>query len=242
VSAVVAQPVEAGGAPEPAANPLDTAVEAYIYGYPLVTTEMTRRVMTNAARPEGTHAPMGQFTAPNADTLYSLAWLDLSQEPWILQVPDEHGRYYLMPMLDAWTDVFTDPGTRTTGTGAGEFAIVGPRWRGELPAGVEELRAPTNLVWVLGRTYCTGAPEDYAAVHACLHRTVINVDDDMLPPARTARRVVACIEPLHTLAAAEGGDERPAAIRSPQSPQSGEADERPDIAKSTRLIQSRPSN
>jgi hypothetical protein len=92
---------------------------------------VTRRVTTNAAKPEGLRGPMGQFanareypspafkdvTAPNADTLYSSAWLDLSQGPWILQLPDEHGRYYLMPMLDAWTNVFADPGTRTTGTG-----------------------------------------------------------------------------------------------------------------------------
>jgi hypothetical protein len=175
-----AQPVDAGGAPEPTTALVETAVEAYIYGYPLVTMEMTRRVTTNAERPQGLHGPMGQFasareyptaaykdvTAPNADTLYSSAWLDLSQEPWILQLPAEHGRYYLMPMLEAWTDVFADPGTRTTGTGAGEFAIVGPDWRGELPAGVEELRSATNLVWIIGRTYCTGTPEDYAAVHA----------------------------------------------------------------------------
>jgi hypothetical protein len=176
----VAQPVDAGGAPEPAPDPLNTAIEAYIYGYPLVTMEMTRRQMTNVVKPEGPHAPMGQFanlreyptaafkevTAPNADTLYSAAWLDLSQGPWILQVPNEHGRYYLMPMLDAWTNIFADPGTRTTGTGAGEFAIVGPGWRGELPAETEELRSSTNLVWIIGRTYCTGTPEDYAAVHA----------------------------------------------------------------------------
>jgi hypothetical protein len=175
-----AQPVDAGGAPEPAVSALETAVEAYIYGYPLVTMEMTRRLITNAEKPEGLRAPMGQFanlreyptaafkavTAPNADTLYSSAWLDLSQGPWILQVPDEHGRYYLMPMLEAWTDVFADPGTRTTGTGAGEFAIVGPDWHGELPPGAEELRSSTNLVWIIGRTYCTGTPEDYAAVHA----------------------------------------------------------------------------
>ena len=180
IPTTAAQPVEAGAAPEPVAAPLENAVEAYIYGYPLLTMEMTRRVMTNAEKPGGVHAPMGQFanvreyptaafkevTAPNADTLYSLAWLDLSQGPWILQLPDEHGRYYLMPMLEAWTDVFADPGTRTTGTGAGEFAIVGPDWHGELPSGVEELRAGTNLVWVLGRTYCTGTAEDYAAVHA----------------------------------------------------------------------------
>ena len=107
----VAQPADAGAAPEPAAALLETAVEAYIYGYPLVTMEMTRRLMTNVQKPEGLRAPMGQFvnareyptaafkdvTAPNADTLYSSAWLDLSQGPWILQLPDEHGRYYLMP-------------------------------------------------------------------------------------------------------------------------------------------------
>jgi hypothetical protein len=175
-----AQPVDAGGAPEPAAGPFADAVEAYIFGYSPVTVEVTRRVMTNTAKPEGLRAPMGQFTnareyptaafkdvtAPNADTLYSSAWLDLSQGPWILQLPDEHGRYYLMPMLDAWTNVFADPGTRTTGTGAGEFAIVGPGWRGELPPGTEELRSPTNLVWIIGRTYCTGTQADYAAVHA----------------------------------------------------------------------------
>ena len=176
----VAQPVDAGGAPQPAASPLENAIEAYIFGYPLVTMEMTRRVMTNAAKVEGLRGPMGQFasareypsaafkdvTAPNADTLYSSAWLDLAKEPYILHVPDEHGRYYLMPMLNGWTDVFADPGTRTTGTGAGDFAIVGPGWRGELPPGVEELRSTTNMVWIIGRTYCTGTPEDYAAVHA----------------------------------------------------------------------------
>jgi hypothetical protein len=175
-----AQPVEAGGAPEPARGPLETAIQGYIYGYPPVTVEMTRRVTTNAVKPKGLRGPMGRFasareyptaafkdvTAPNADTLYSSGWLDLSQGPWILQLPDEHGRYYLMPMLDSWTDVFADPGTRTTGTGAGEFAIVGPGWHGELPPGVEELRSPTNLVWIIGRTYCTGTPEDYTAVHA----------------------------------------------------------------------------
>ena len=122
-----AQPVEPGGAPEPAAGPLETAILAYIYGYPLVTVEMTRRVTTNTVKPEGLHGPMGQFasareyptaafkdvTAPTADTLYSSGWLDLSQGPWILQLPDEHGRYYLMPMLEAWTNVFASPGTRT---------------------------------------------------------------------------------------------------------------------------------
>ncbi len=157
----------------------DLGVEAYIYGYPLVTVEMTRRVGTNAAKPEGLHAPMGQFanareyptaafkdvTAPNADTLYSSAWLDLAKEPYILSLPDEHGRYYLMPMLSGWTDVFQVPGTRTTGTKAQKYAITGPGWQGTLPKGVTEYKSPTNLVWIIGRTYCTGTPADYQAVH-----------------------------------------------------------------------------
>lgn len=156
------------------------ATEAYIYGYPLVTMDMTRRVMTNVATAEATRGPMGQFvnvreypnasfkdvTAPNADTLYSAAWLDLSKEPYIIHLPDEKGRYYLMPMLSGWTEVFAVPGTRTTGTQAHDYAIVGPNWKGTLPKGVTELKSPTNMVWILGRTYCSGTPEDYKAVHA----------------------------------------------------------------------------
>ncbi len=156
------------------------ASEAYIYGYPLVTMEITRRVMTNVASASGNRGPMGQMikarsypdasfrdvTAPNADTLYTTAWVDLSKEPWVLSLPDMKGRYYLFPMLDGWTTVFQVPGTRTTGTGAQTYAITGPGWTGTLPANVKEYKSPTNMVWLLGRIYCTGTPEDYAAVHA----------------------------------------------------------------------------
>lgn len=154
-------------------------IEAYVYGYPLVTMEMTRRVMTNVAKPSGSRAPMGQLlrmrnypnssyrdvTAPNADTLYTTAWIDVSKEPWILSLPDAQGRYYLFPMLDGWTDVFQVPGKRTTGTGAQTYAICGPGWKGKLPAGVVKYQSPTSIIWLLGRIYCTGTPEDYAAVH-----------------------------------------------------------------------------
>ena len=158
----------------------ETAIEGYIFGYPLVTMEMTRRIMTNVAAPEGTRAPMGQFvrmrtypdatfkdvTAPNADTLYTTTWLDVSKEPWILSLPDMAGRYFLFPMLDGWTDVFQVPGKRTTGTGAQKYAITGPGWSGTLPAGVKQYKSPTAIVWILGRIYCSGTPEDYDAVHA----------------------------------------------------------------------------
>lgn len=156
------------------------ATDAYVYGYPLVTMEMTRRVMTNVAQLEGTRGPMGQFTklrqypdasfrdvtAPNADTLYTIAWLDVAKEPWVVSLPDLQGRYALFPMLDGWTNVFQVPGKRTTGTGAQTYAITGPGWSGTLPAGVVEYKSPTALVWLLGRIYCTGTPQDYAAVHA----------------------------------------------------------------------------
>jgi hypothetical protein len=158
--------------------------DAYVYGYPLVTMEVTRRVMTNAAEPKDTHAPMGQFarmreyptakfrdvTAPNADTLYSAAWLDLAKEPYVLSLPDMGDRYFLMPMLDGWTNVFQVPGTRTTGNKAQAYAITGPGWKGELPPGLTELKSPTNMVWILGRTYCTGTPEDYKACHEVMDK------------------------------------------------------------------------
>jgi hypothetical protein len=156
------------------------AAQAYIYGYPLVTMELTRRASTNVETPAGSKAPMGQFaslrsypdasfrtiTAPNADTLYSAAWLDLSAEPFVLSIPEMPDRFFLFPMLDAWTNVFADPGSRTTGNGAQTYVIVGPGWKGTLPQPFPVIQAPTNLVWILGRIYCTGTPDDYKAVHA----------------------------------------------------------------------------
>jgi hypothetical protein len=115
----------------------ETAKDAYVYAYPLMTMDMTRRVMTNVASPEGTSAPMGQFaklreypnasfnaiTASNADTLYTTTWVDVSKDPWVISIPDMKGRYALFPMLDGWTDVFQYPGKRTTGTAAQKYAI-----------------------------------------------------------------------------------------------------------------------
>ena len=162
------------------AEAVSTATDAYIYGYPLVTMDMTRKRFTNVASPDAAHAPMGQLlklrtypavdnhavTAPNADTLYTMAWLDLSKEPWIFSIPDMGDRYFLMPMLDGWTDVFQVPGKRTTGDKAQKYALTGPGWSGTLPAGVTQYKSPTSMVWILGRIYCTGTPQDYAAVHA----------------------------------------------------------------------------
>jgi hypothetical protein len=182
-----AAPPGANAGPVPALTPrqqaaLQTGVEAVLYGLPLVMMELTMQNATNVAAPVGMAAPVNQFAhlpafpaasfkqvvRANVDTLYSSAFLDLTKEPIVLSVPDTHGRYHLLPMCDAWTNVFASPGTRTTGNAAGDFAIVGPDWKGTLPAGLPALKSPTNLVWILGRTQTNG-PQDYAAVRAIQH-------------------------------------------------------------------------
>jgi hypothetical protein len=155
-------------------------VDAYLYFYPIVTMDITRRQITNMTSGEigGLGGPMNMFhnaeafptadmravVRPNFDTLYSSAWLDLTKEPVIVSAPDTNGRYYLLPMLDMWTDVFASPGWRTTGTGAGDFLIAPPGWSGTVPAEVTRIDAPTPYVWIIGRTKTDG-PADYDAVH-----------------------------------------------------------------------------
>lgn len=142
--------------------------EAYEYGFPLVLMDVTRQVSTNVSSPDSKkiRAPMNQFAhatqfpdanfkdivRANVDTLYSMAWLDLSKEPMILEVPETNGRYYLMPMMDGWTNVYNSPGKRTTGTHKIKFVIVGPNWQGDLPVGPRVIRSPTEMTWILGRT------------------------------------------------------------------------------------------
>ena len=152
--------------------------DAYIFGYPLVTMDMVRKHETNVREPDGAHAPMGQLikmrayppvddhaaAAPNADTLYTMVWLDVSAEPWVFGIPEMGDRFYIMPMLSVYNEVFFVAGSRATGGGAQEYAITGPGWSGTLPEGVTQVESPTALVWILGRVYCSG-PEDYAAVH-----------------------------------------------------------------------------
>jgi hypothetical protein len=155
------------------------AVDAYLYFYPVVIMDVTRKQSTNIEPGrEFAKGPMNAFTSVteyppgdfkgvvrvNFDTLYSIAWLDMTKEPMIVSAPNTDGRYYLLPMLDMWTDVFASPGWRTTGTQAGNFLVTPPGWNGAVPAGMTRINAPTPYVWIIGRTKTDGPP-DYAAVH-----------------------------------------------------------------------------
>lgn len=165
------------------------AVNAYLYFYPLVTMDLTRRQMTNApagkklgAGPPNMFHSVAEYPSatdkvvvrPNFDTLYSTAWLDLTGEPVVVSVPDTNGRYYLLPVLDMWTDVFASPGWRTTGTGTQHFLVAPAGWRPDLrerfdeelnlPKGTQRIDAPTSHAWIIGRIKTDG-PQDYDAVH-----------------------------------------------------------------------------
>jgi hypothetical protein len=94
-----------------------------------------------------------------------MVWLDVSAEPWVFSIPDMGERFYIMPMLSAYNEVFFVAGSRATGGSAQEYVITGPGWSGALPEGVTHVESPTALVWILGRVYCAGTPEDYKAVH-----------------------------------------------------------------------------
>jgi hypothetical protein len=156
------------------------ALDAYVYGYSLITTEVTRVQMTNVAKADDLHAPMGQFfnikryppadyrgvSAPNADTLYSLAWMDLDKEPWVFSHPDMGDRYYLFPTYSLWVPVIASPGARTAGGKAASYLLAGPGWTGEVPAGVTKIDVPTRYVLILGRTFADGSEKDYEIVNA----------------------------------------------------------------------------
>lgn len=149
------------------------AGQSYIYGYPLVLMDETRRdVVERAGIPANRLAhvrdlPGAGFNAvvrPNLDTLYSLAWLHLADEALVLEIPSMDGRYWLFQGLDAWTNVFADAGVRTLGNGPVSVLIAGPDFAGPAPEGMILYRSPTRMAWLLGRIEIDGGA-DMEAVH-----------------------------------------------------------------------------
>lgn len=158
---------------------VEIATEAYIYGYSLITTEVTRVQMSNVPKVHIFTGPMGQFinikryppadyrgvSAPNADTLYSVTWLDLA-EPQVFSHPDMGKRFYLFEMVDLWMNIFDTPGSRNQGGKARDYLLTGPDWKGEVPAGMTHIPVATRYMVILGRTYADGTEADYTAVNA----------------------------------------------------------------------------
>ncbi len=135
-----------------------SARDGYVFGYPLVLMMVTKAIATAAAGGAWVHMlsgptpPFRIVVAPNGDTRYSSLWADLSAEPQVLHVPDAGGRYFVAQVMDAWTDVLADPTTRIAGSSPADYALIGPRWNGTLPAGLRAVRSSTDDVWILART------------------------------------------------------------------------------------------
>jgi len=162
------------------AEALDLGTQAYVYGVPLLDMAKTFKTQTSVNVSDGRgNGPVNQFNharhladpldrtvvAPNHDTLYSLAWLDLKSQPIVLHVPDVPDRFYVMELLSPYTENFDNLGTPTTGNHAGDYAITGPRWKGTLKPGLTEIKSPYDRVWIAGRTLIRGV-EDEPAVQA----------------------------------------------------------------------------
>jgi hypothetical protein len=146
--------------------------EAYVYGYPLVIMDITRAQSAINIGPENQLRRVRQFpdanfkdvVRPNVDTLYTTAFLSMKQGPWVFHMPVQYERYELMPFMDAWTNVFASPGTRTRTGKESVYLLVGPNWQGTVPAHMTLLRSPTDMVWLIGRTQTNGVA-DFETVH-----------------------------------------------------------------------------
>ena len=153
------------------AGVIRTGAEAYLYGYPLVMVDLTREAAARTIGPENELRRVRQFpdasfrgvVRPNVDTLYTTAFIDMAAGPFVFEMAPNDQRYALMPFMDAWTNVFASPGSRTTGQAGGRFVLAGPGWAGSVPEGMSLLRSPTRIVWLIGRIQTDGAA-DYPLV------------------------------------------------------------------------------
>ncbi len=174
------------------------ARDGYLYGYPLVLMELTKQIATAASGSgrfvhmlSGPTPAFRIVVAPNGDTRYSSAWADLSGEPQVLHVPAAGGRYFVAQVMDAWTDVIADPTARIAGSAPGDYALVGPQWKGMVPAGVHVVRSSTDDVWILARTRAKAGDEAGAITAIQQQYTIVPLsrlrDRAYQPPAGVLR-------------------------------------------------------
>jgi hypothetical protein len=164
---VAAAPAFAATEPQ---NSVALAEQAAIWGFPLVLTGRYLKLSQNAKFAfnelhlnNDLATPSLHVVGPNVDTIYGLAWLDLSAEPVVVSVPDANDRYYSFQFLDAYLNTFSYVGRRETGTRGGAYALTAPGWKGQLPAGVKQIASPTSLVVTLTRTLVKGTADLPAA-------------------------------------------------------------------------------
>lgn len=166
------------------------ATPLVIAGYPLVETVRTCRVQTSVSEGAGYgRAPIGQISASNHvwthadrdivtpanDLLYFCAWINLADAPAIITVPAATGRYFVVELLDAYTENFINLGTRNVPPGGARFILRGPSTpavpdadagaaeAGAAKAGAMPVACPTDLVWLLGRVLVSGEADVPAA-------------------------------------------------------------------------------
>lgn len=172
VCAATLLPVEKAAAAQQTMAAQELLEQAYLYAFPLVLMDATRKVSTNTETPNGTRAPINQFihaekladaasravVTPNVDTIYTQAFLDVGAEPMLYGVP-QTDRFFNVQVLDAWTN------TAAVLEAPGLYAITRSDWQGELPEGVQRIDVPTTRVWTIARIVLSGQ-EDLPNVRA----------------------------------------------------------------------------
>ncbi|MCW2084762.1 UNVERIFIED_ORG: hypothetical protein M2193_006937 [Bradyrhizobium japonicum] len=162
-------------------------MECYVYGFPLVMMDVTNGVITATSKSGEYKAPINQFgrmkgyVSPDfkdvvrisVNSVWSFAVLDLDKEPLVASHPDTKGRYIVLQLMNMWTDDFGSIGSRTTGTGAGNFLVAGPKWNGTAPSDIKDIyRCPTRFAWLLVQMSAAG-PQDFPEIHALQDQLLI---------------------------------------------------------------------
>jgi hypothetical protein len=208
-AALAALPSSAGAVPTPPSTSVLTPAQAtalgqqaYLYGFPLLEFLRVRSTATSVACPDGRgDAPVNAFShatrfttpanrtivAPNVDTLYSIAHLDLGKGPVVLSHPRMGGRYFVFQLLDPYTNTIGYVGSRTTGTKAGRFAITWTGHRGRRVPGARTITSPSRRVWIIGRTLAGNLADQ--------HRALRSMRRYALTPPGGARRFAAGCRP-----------------------------------------------